>query len=119
MLVTDTSVIVEQPERSPPWVVFDVADLADHGVLLVRDYMLTMAAETPEGRLRIEVRPVDPPTFDGIDWSEAARPGIERQLAQQAEASAELRRTLGRVVAGTIAGLTLVLVILVVVLLFA
>jgi hypothetical protein len=81
--------------------------------------MLTMAAETPEGRLRLEVRPVAPSTFGGIDWPDAARPGIERQLEHQAEMSAELRRTLGRVVAGTIAGLTLVLVVLVVVLLLA
>jgi len=117
MLVTDRRIVLEQPDRDPPWVALDVVELADHGVLLVRDYMLTMAAETPEGRLRLEVRPVVPSTFEGIDWPEAARPGIERQLERSAEMSAELRRTLGRVVAGTIVGLTVVLVVLVLVLL--
>ena len=119
MLVTDRHVVLEQPDREPPWIAIDAAELAEHGVLLVRDYMLTMVAETAEGRLRLEVRPVDPPTFEGIEWPEAARPGIERQLAASAAASAELRRTLVRLVAGTIAGLTLLLIVLVVVLLLA
>ena len=117
MLVTGRRVILEQPGREPPWIAIDAAELAEHGVLLVRDYMLTMVAETPEGPLRLEVRPVEPPTFDGIDWPEAARPGIERQLAASAAARAELRRTLVRLVVGTIAGLTLLLVMLVVILL--
>jgi hypothetical protein len=117
MLVTDRRIVLEQPDRDPPWVALDIVELADHGVLLVRDYMLTMAAETPEGRVRLEVRPVVPSTFEGIDWPEAARPGIERQLAEQARMSAELRGTLGRVVAGTIVGLTLLLIVLVLVLL--
>ena len=119
MLVTDRRIVLEQPDRDPPWVALDIVDLADDGVLLVRGYMLTMAAETPEGRLRFEVRPVAPSTFEGIDWPEEARPGIERQLERQVEMSAELRRTLGRVVAWTIAGLTLVLIVLVLVLLLA
>jgi hypothetical protein len=119
MVVTDRRIVLSQPEAEPPWVGIDIVDLAEHGVLLVRDYMITIAAETPEGRFRVEVRPVAPSTFEGIDWPAAARPGIERQLAAQAAASAELRRTLGRVVAGTIIGLTLLLVVLVLVLLLA
>lgn len=117
LTVTDRRLILEEPDQPGGWVGFDIVELAEHGVLLVGGELLTLAARTPDGRVRYELRPVEPRTFDGIEWPPEARPLIEQQLRRSAEARAELRSQLRLVVAGTIAGLTLILVVLVAVLL--
>jgi hypothetical protein len=119
MAVTDARILLADPDAPAGWIGIDIVDLARLGVLLPRDTLLTIAARTSDELLRLELRPVDPPSFADIVWPAVAQPLIDEQFARSERARLELRRTLVRVVVGTIAGLTLLLVVLTLVLLLA
>ena len=94
----------------------DLHALAHDGVLLGGETTVKLMRAGGE---RLQLRALEPPTFEGVDWPADVRERIEEQRARSAAATAHLRRQLSVVVAGTIAGLTLLLVVLVVVLLLA
>lgn len=117
LVVTDDSLRVEDPTGAHPPIEFDLIALAERGVLLPYATTMTLADRDHPERERLQLRAVDPPTFDTVDWPPRVRELVDAQLAASAAARTALRRQLTRVVAGTIAGLALVLVLLVVVLL--
>ena len=119
MTVTDESLTVDDPTGAARRVEFDLRELAERGVLLAYSSTLTLVDRSRAEPLRLQLRAVDPPSFDGIDWPDDVRAGIDAQLAAAAAASAKLRSQLGRVVAVTIVGLGALLLVLVVVLLLA
>lgn len=119
LMVTDRRIVLEEPARPGGWVGADIADLAEHGVILPYSSVLTVVAPGTDGAVRYSLRAVEPRTFDGIDWPPEARPLIERQLADAAASRARVREQLGRIVAVTIVGLGLLLVVLAIVLLLA
>ena len=119
MTVTDGSLTVDDPTGAARRVEFDLRELAERGVLLAYSSTLTLVDRSRAEPLRLQLRAVDPPSFDGIDWPDDVRAGIDAQLAAAAAASAKLRSQLGRVVAVTIVGLGALLLVLVVVLLLA
>jgi hypothetical protein len=86
-VVTDQRLLLANPKRSGHWEALEIPDLAQHGVLLARDSMITIAAQTASGLYRRELRPLDPPTFAQIPWSPVARTAIDSAL----EASDALR----------------------------
>ena len=114
LVVTDDALVVEGAAER---IEFDLRALAADGVLLPFETTLTLldrsAAAEPA---RLQLRAVDPPTFDGIDWPPDVRELVEAQMAASEAARVALRRQLTLLVAGTIAGLGLLLVVLVVVL---
>ena len=120
MTVTDDALVVEDPLRpGETRIEFDLRDLARNGVLLPYATTLTLVDRSKPEAERVQLRPFEPATFEGIDWPPDVRESIDGQLAASAAARAALRRQLSTVVAGTIAGLGLLLVVLVVVLLLA
>ena len=119
MTVTEKSLTVDDPTGAARRLEFDLRELADGGVLLPYSSTLTLVDRSRSEPLRLQLRAVDPPTFDAIDWPPDVRAGIDAQVAAAAAASAKLRSQLGRVVAATIIGLGVLLVVLVVVLLLA
>jgi hypothetical protein len=119
MAVTEESLTVDDLTGAARRLEFDLRELAESGVLLVYSSTLTLVDRNRPEPLRLQLRAVDPPTFDGIDWPQEVRAGIDAQLAAAAAASAKLRGQLGRVVAATIVALGVLLVVLVVVLLLA
>ena len=119
MTVTEEALTVEDPTGAARQIEFDLRELAERGVLLAYSSTLTLVDRSRPEPLRLQLRAVDPPSFDGIDWPDDVRAGIDAQLEAAAAASAKLRGQLGRVVAVTIVGLGVLLVVLVVVLLLA
>ena len=119
MTVTDQSLTVEDPTGVARRIEFDLSELAERGVLLAYSSTLTLVDRSRPEPLRLQLRAVDPPSFDGIDWPQDVRAGIDAQLAAAAAASAKLRSQLGRVVAATIMALGALLLVLVLVLLLA
>ena len=119
MTVTESSLSVDDPTGAARRVEFDLRELAERGVLLAYSSTLTLVDRSRTEPLRLQLRAVDPPSFDGIDWPDDVRAGIDAQLEAAAAASAKLRSQLGRVVAATIVGLGALLLVLVVVLLVA
>jgi hypothetical protein len=117
MTVTDESLVVDDPTGAARRIEFDLRELAERGVLLAYSSTLTLVDRSRPEPLRLQLRAVDPPSFDGIDWPDDVRAGIDAQLEAAAAASAKLRGQLGRVVAATIVGLGVLLLVLVVVLL--
>jgi hypothetical protein len=65
--------------------------VAEHGVVLVRSFLLTLAASTPEGIYRRELRPARPRSFAGIPWPPEAIPLLSAQLERSRE---EARKSL-------------------------
>ena len=119
MTVSEKSLTVDDPSGLARRIEFDLRELAERGVLLAYPSTLTLVDRSRPDPVRLQLRAVDPPTFDGIDWPQDVRAGIDAQLAAAAAASAKLRGQLGRVVAATIIGLGVLLVVLVAVLLVA
>ena len=117
MVVTDAALRVDDPTGAAEPLSFDLAELADNGVLLPYAITLTLVDPGTPEPTRLLLRAVDPPTFDGIPWPPHVQERIDEQLAASAAARARLRRQLGMLVAATIAGLALVLVVLAVALL--
>jgi hypothetical protein len=116
MTVTDETLTVDDPTGAARQIQFDLRELAERGVLLAYSSTLTLADRSRPEPLRLQLRAVDPPSFDGIDWPDDVRAGIDAQLEAAAAASLKLRGQLGRLVAVTIVGLGVLLVVLVVVL---
>jgi hypothetical protein len=110
LVVTDRRLILTDAAQEA----VDIMEAAEYGVLLVRS--VTLIAAPAGGEPRLDLRAVDPPTFDGIEWPEQALPLIAEQKARAERASAQLRRSLGSIVAITIVGLGVLLVVLVLVL---
>ena len=119
MTVTDESLTVDDRSGVARRLEFDLRELAERGVLLPYSSTLTLVDRSGPEPLRLQLRAVDPPSFDGIDWPPDVRAGIDAQLEAAAAASAKLRSQLGRVVGATIVGLGVLLLVLVVVLLLA
>ena len=117
MTVTDEQIVVEDPTGSEERVAFDLRALAESGVLLPLGATLTLSDRARPQPARLQLRAVDPPSFDSVDWPPVVRDLVAAQLAASAAARAQLLRTLKRVVAGTVAGLLGVLALLVAVLL--
>src|SRR4051812_36276144 len=109
MTVTDDAITVGDMTRVQRGD-FDLRGRATEGVLLPLSTTITLAAREGPHPARLQLRAVDPPSFDGIDWPADVREGIEAQQEKSAQARAGLQRQLGSVVAVTIAGLAVVLV---------
>jgi len=117
LTVTDDTLEVTDPGGIMPPVVLDLRALAEHGVLLPGAKMMTVVQGRGVDATRLQLRAVNPPTFEGIDWPDDVREGIEAQQARAREASLALRRQLGKIVALTIVVLGVLLAVLVVILL--
>ena len=117
--MTDETLEVTDPGGIMPPVVLDLRALADQGVLLPGARTMTVVQGRGVDATRLQLRAVSPPTFEGIDWPDDVREGIEAQQARAREASLALRRQLGKIVAVTIVVLAVLLVVLVVVLLLS
>ena len=116
LMVTDRRIVVEDPDQPGGWAGLDIRQLAEHGVLLPYSTVLTIAAQSTQGKVRYSLRAADPRTFDGIEWPQDVQPLIDKQLADAAASRERGRASLGRIVAVTIVGLGLLLVVLALVL---
>jgi hypothetical protein len=117
LIVTESKLLIEDPTGAAPPVELDLIPLARDGVVLPQGSTLTLVEKSGAEPERFQLRAIEPPTFDQIDWPPQVRELVEAQVAASAAARAELRRQLTSVVAWTIAGLGALLVALVVVLL--
>src|SRR3954452_9937589 len=117
MVVTEQSLAIEETAGAARRVGVGLRGLGERGVLLPYSSTLTLVDRSRPDPLRLQLRAVDPPSFDGIDWPDDVQAAIDAQRAAAAAASLKLRGQLGRVVAVTIAGLGVLLLVLVVVLL--
>ena len=119
LTVSEDALVVHDPSERVERVAFDLRGLATDGVLLAYPTTMTLVDRGAPDGARLQLRALDPPSFDGIDWPPDVRELIEAQLAAAAAARARLTGQLARVVAVTIAGLGLLLLALVVVLVLA
>lgn len=120
LVVTESILAVDDPLGSAPRVEFDLAELAQNGVLLPQGSTMTLVDKRggPDAE-RLQLRAVDPPSFDDVDWPPGVRELVAGQVAASEAARVELRRQLTLVVAWTITGLGVLLLVLVAVLLLA
>jgi hypothetical protein len=116
LIVTDDKLLIEDPTGAALPVELDLIALARDGVVLPQGPTLTLVEKSGPEPERFQLRAVEPPSFDAIDWPPEVRELVEAQVAKSAAARAALRRQLTSVVAWTIAGLGALLLVLIVVL---
>jgi hypothetical protein len=102
MLMTDTRLLWASVKPPGHWQALDLMMVAEHGIILPRQRMLTVGGSSDGGYKSWEFRPREPSTFDDLPWPAAAMPFIERWLetsdefAQSMRPSRLIRRLFGR-----------------------
>lgn len=81
MMVTNQRLLLADTAEAGHWEAIDIVMLATFGLVLPRERMLTIAAGTPDGFYRRELRPIEPQSFTDIPWPPDALALIEKCLA--------------------------------------
>lgn len=85
MLFTNARLMLARSDVLGHWEALDILNLAEHGLVLPRRFLLTIAGSADGGWYKREIRPGEPDSFIDLPWPSPALPFIAQHLVRSEE----------------------------------